>query len=98
MKVNSKSTQPLIHNKNLEDMKEAKSKKQKGATEAQAKSMADAAKVKLSPQAREINKAMQVANEHKTDEVKLDRLQKMIDKGEYKVDADKVWLWANAKF
>lgn len=87
MKVNSKAAQPLLSN----NMKKAQSPKA-GAKDKMGmqKQIADATKVDLSPRAKEINKAMKVAKEHKTDEAKIARLQNMVDRGEYKVESDKV--------
>lgn len=52
--------------------------------------MMDATKINLSTQARQISKAKELASQDSVDEAKVARLQKMIDSGEYKVDAEAV--------
>lgn len=91
MKVNNKPVQqPLVHNKNIGQANSANAKAKDKLSVNNKQQMSDAAKVNLSSRAKDINKAMEIAKQTKTDEAKLDRLQKMIDKGEYKVEADKV--------
>jgi negative regulator of flagellin synthesis FlgM len=52
--------------------------------------MMDATRLQLSPQARQINKAKEIASQDSVDEAKIAHLQKLIDSGEYKVDAEAV--------
>lgn len=48
----------------------------------------DSTQVKMSSQARDIQKAMELARpSNQVDEAKVARLQKMIDEGSYRVDA-----------
>lgn len=51
----------------------------------------DSAKVDLSPRAQELRKAKELATPSDSiDEAKVARLQKLIDAGQYKVDADAI--------
>ncbi len=89
MKVNTKAAQPMIQDRMIRD---AKVGKDDGAvkskmTPAQIK---DAAEVNVSPRAKNIQKATEIAKQNNVDEAKVARLQAMIDKGEYKIDADKI--------
>jgi len=47
----------------------------------------DAAKVNLSENAQKMQKAKEIASEQSVDEAKVARLQKLIDNGEYNVNA-----------
>lgn len=46
--------------------------------------------VEVSERAQMMNKAKEIASRQTVDEAKVARLQKMIDEGKYKVDADKI--------
>ncbi len=52
--------------------------------------MKEGAKVDLSERAQMMQKAKDIASETSVDEAKVARLQKMIDEGNYSVDADKI--------
>jgi negative regulator of flagellin synthesis FlgM len=55
-----------------------------------AASLDSSAKVNLSERAQAMQKAKDIAGDQSVDEAKVARLQKMIDAGEYKVDAGAV--------
>lgn len=85
-------------NQNLPNVEAGKAAKvgEKGNSEknkdvkAGALGVADNAPVKLSNQAQAIKKAKEIANQQTVDEAKVARLQKLIDEGKYKVDAEAV--------
>lgn len=52
--------------------------------------MKEAAQVNVSDRARQIQKATELAKQDNVDEAKIARLQKMIDGGDYKIDADQI--------
>lgn len=55
------------------------------------RSAMDSAKVDLSPRAQEMRKAKELATpSNDIDEAKVARLQKLIDEGKYKVDAEAI--------
>lgn len=89
MKVNSKAAQPMLQDRMIRETKVGKDNgnvKSK-MTPAQIK---DAAEVNVSPRAKNIQKATEIAKQDNVDEAKIARLQQLIDKGEYKVDAEAV--------
>lgn len=55
-----------------------------------AKDVKGGAKVDVSERAQMMQKAKDIASDPSVDEAKVARLQKMIDEGKYKVDADKI--------
>lgn len=89
MKVNSKAAQPMLQERAIRESKVGKDTTTTNSkmTAAQLK---DAAEVNVSPRAKNIQKATEIAKKDSVDEAKVARLQAMIDKGEYKVDADKI--------
>ncbi len=89
MKVNSKAAQPMLQDRLIRDTKLGKD----GAnvkSKMSPSQLKDAAEVNVSPRAKNIQKATEIAKQDSVDEAKVARLQKMIDSGEYKVDADAV--------
>ena len=52
--------------------------------------MMDATKINVSSQARQINKAKEIAKQDTVDEAKVARLQKLIDSGDYKIDSEAI--------
>lgn len=89
MKINPKAAQPMLQDRMIRDAKinkETDTIKNK-LTPAQIK---DAAEVNVSPRAKNIQKATDIAKQDNVDEAKIARLQKMIDGGNYKVDAEQV--------
>lgn len=89
VKINPKAAQPMLQDRMIRDAKinkETDTIKNK-LTPAQIK---DAAEVNVSPRAKNIQKATDIAKQDNVDEAKIARLQKMIDGGNYKVDAEQV--------
>lgn len=89
MKVNHKGAQPLINDRTISDLKDAGIKRTKHDA-VKSQQLADSTKINLSPEARQIHKATEIAKDQGVDEAKIARLQKLIDGGEYKVDADAI--------
>lgn len=89
MKVNNKAPQSLIADKAIGDVKNNGVKKNKNDAAKTAEIM-DATKLNLSPQARQVSKAKEIARDQSVDEAKIARLQKAIDSGTYKVDAKEI--------
>ena len=89
MKINPKATQPMLQDKMVRESKIGKNDSGiKGKiSPAQLK---DAAEVNVSPRAKNIQKATEIAKQDTVDEAKVARLQKLIDGGEYKVSADDI--------
>lgn len=89
MKVNSKAAQPMLQDRMVRESKVGKDNGGVNSkiTPAQIK---DAAEVNVSARAKNIQKANEIARQDSVDEAKIARLQALIDKGEYKVDADKI--------
>lgn len=90
MKVNNKTSAPLMNDRSVMDLKDAGIKRTKHDALKGKMETADATKLNLSPQARQIAKATDIAKEQSVDEAKIARLQQMIDGGTYKVDAEAV--------
>ncbi len=90
MKVNNKAAQTLMNDRAINDLSKVSLIKKTRPQGASPTEMMDATKINLSPQARQINKAKEIASQDSIDEAKVARLQKMIDAGEYKVDAEAV--------
>lgn len=90
MKVNQKPAQSIINDRALSDIGKDPSIKRGKNNPASSAEMLDATKLNLSPQAKQISKAKEIASDSSVDEAKIARLQKLIDGGEYKVDAEKV--------
>jgi len=90
MKVNNKAAQSLMNDRSIQDLKDAGIKRTKHDAVKQSADIKDSARVNLSPQARQIAKATEIAKQENVDEAKIERLQKLIDSGEYKVAADDV--------
>ncbi len=90
MKVNNKASMPLMNDRSVADLKDAGIKRTKHDAVKGKMAAGDATKLNLSPQARQIAKATEIAKDQSVDEAKVARLQKMIDGGEYKVDADAI--------
>lgn len=90
MKVNNKAAQTLMNDRAISDLSKDSLIKKTRPQGASPTEMMDATKINLSPQARQINKAKEIASQDSIDEAKVARLQKMIDAGEYKVDAEAV--------
>jgi negative regulator of flagellin synthesis FlgM len=89
VKVNNKAPQSLIADKAIGDVKNNGVKKNKNDAAKTAEIM-DATKLNLSPQARQVSKAKEIARDQSVDEAKIARLQKAIDSGTYKVDAKEI--------
>ncbi|MBY0314080.1 MAG: flagellar biosynthesis anti-sigma factor FlgM [Bdellovibrionales bacterium] len=91
MKVNSKASQPLVSSRELGGLKDIGTKKAKADGEKiSSAELAESTKLNLSPRAKQTAKAMDIAKNDSVDEAKIARLQKMIDGGEYKVDAEAI--------
>ncbi len=90
MKVNNKATQGLMNDRAISDLAKDPGIKRGKASSVSPSEMMDATKINLSTQARQISKAKELASQDSVDEAKVARLQKMIDSGEYKVDAEAV--------
>jgi negative regulator of flagellin synthesis FlgM len=90
VKVNNKAAQTLMNDRAISDLSKDSLIKKTRPQGASPTEMMDATKINLSPQARQINKAKEIASQDSIDEAKVARLQKMIDAGEYKVDAEAV--------
>lgn len=92
MKVNNSTNQALA---NVQSSKTKKLEKNLlGQTEdsktASAAELKESANVQLSSKAQEFQKAKAIASDDSIDEAKVARLQKMIDAGEYKIDAESI--------
>jgi flagellar biosynthesis anti-sigma factor FlgM len=89
VKINPKAAQPLLQDQLIRDTKIGKDSSgvKSKATPMQ---MKEAAHVNVSERAKNIQRATEIAKQDTVDEAKVARLQKMIDNGEYKVDADQV--------
>jgi negative regulator of flagellin synthesis FlgM len=90
MKVNNKPSTALMNDRAISDMKDLGVKRTKHDAVKGKMETSDATKLHLSPQAKQIAKATDIAKDQSVNEAKIARLQKMIDGGEYKVDADAV--------
>jgi negative regulator of flagellin synthesis FlgM len=95
MKISGKSPSPMQNSENAKSAKasgadsilDAKDMKKIG--KATAAGVSDSARVDLSSRAQEMAKAKALATpSDDVDDAKVARLQKMIDAGEYKVDAE----------
>lgn len=89
MKINPKAAQPMLQDQLIRDTKIGKdnaSVKNKPS----AHQLKEAAQVNVSERAKNIQRATEIAKDDSIDEAKVARLQKMIDGGEYKVDADQI--------
>lgn len=89
MKVNSKAAQPMLQDRLIRDTKLGKDGGGVKSKMSPAQ-MKDAAEVNVSPRAKNIQKATEIAKQDNVDEAKIARLQALIDKGEYKVDAEAI--------
>jgi negative regulator of flagellin synthesis FlgM len=89
VKVNNKAPQAMLNDKAIGDVKNNAVKKNKNDAAKTAEIM-DATKLNLSPQARQVAKAKDIARDQSVDEAKIARLQKAIDSGTYKIDAEKI--------
>lgn len=69
------------------DSKSVKDGNAAGVTQAEAKS---AASVSMSEDVQRMNKAKEIASKDSVDDAKVARLQKMIDSGEYSVNASAI--------
>lgn len=66
-------------------------KKSKGSSTVGAEELSGAAKVEVSGRARDVQKAKDIAmGGPSVDEAKVARLQKLIDEGKYKIDAQSI--------
>ena len=81
---------PVMNDRSVMDLKDAGIKRTKHDAVKGKMEASDATKLNLSPQARQIAKATDIAKDQSVNEAKIARLQKLIDNGEYKVDADAV--------
>jgi len=90
VKVNHKASHSLTNDRAIQDLAKDQSLKRAKNNAASPSEMMDATKINLSSQARQINKAKEIAKQDSVDEAKIARLQKLIDAGEYKVDAESV--------
>jgi negative regulator of flagellin synthesis FlgM len=89
MKVNNgnvKGTQAnAIQSRDVND-----AKKTKGQSVLDPATLAESSKVNVSTRAQDFQKAKAIASADTIDEAKVARLQKLIDEGKYKVDAQAV--------
>jgi negative regulator of flagellin synthesis FlgM len=90
VKVNNKSAQGLMNDRGIHDIAKDPSIRKGKSPTTSASEMMDATKINVSSQARQINKAKEIASQDTVDEAKIARLQKLIDSGDYKVDAEAV--------
>jgi len=90
MKVNNKAPAPMMNDRSIADLKDAGIKRTKHDAVQGKMETGDATKVNLSAQARHIAKATEIAKDQNVNEEKIDRLQKLIDAGKYKVDNEAV--------
>ncbi len=90
MKVNNKSAQGLLNDRGIHDIAKDPSIRKGKSPSISATEMMDATKINVSPQARQINKAKEIASQDSVDEAKVARLQKLIDSGDYKMDAEAI--------
>jgi negative regulator of flagellin synthesis FlgM len=90
VKVNNKSAQGLMNDRSIHDIAKDPSIRKGKSPSASPAEMMDATKLNVSSQARQISKAKEIASQDSIDEAKVARLQKMIDGGEYKVDAEAI--------
>lgn len=90
MKVNNKSAQGLMNDRAISDLAKDPAIKRGKPSSVSPSEMMDATKINLSTQARQISKAKELASQDSVDEAKVARLQKLIDSGDYKVDAEAV--------
>ncbi len=92
MKVNGQIKNSLANN--VESAKSTKAENKKTAGGAQGLGdlvgNQNSAKVNVSDRAQMMQKAKDIASSTSVDEAKVARLQKMIDEGKYKVDADAI--------
>jgi negative regulator of flagellin synthesis FlgM len=93
MKVNNSGAKPtssaVINSKDLEKTLGTKGKGEASATSASGSTMGSS-KINMSPEAQAFQKAKAIASEDSVDEAKVARLQKLIDQGKYKVDAEAI--------
>lgn len=90
MKVNQRPAQGLMNDRAISDLAKDPSIKKGKASSVSPTEMMDATKINLSSQARQIGKAKEIASQDSVDEAKIARLQKLIDSGDYKIDAEGV--------
>jgi negative regulator of flagellin synthesis FlgM len=91
MKINNAKTQAQaqVTSTRAKDLEKSLTANGQKAT-AEATSAAGSAKVKMSSEAQAFQKAKAIASESSVDEAKVARLQKLIDAGKYRVDAEAV--------
>ena len=90
MKINNKASQPMANDRAITDLKDLGIKRTKHDAVKGKMETGEATKLNLSPQARQISKATDIARDQSVDEAKVARLQKMIDGGDYQVDAGEI--------
>lgn len=96
MKVSNKLPSAMQNAENAQAAKSSKLGNAAAALEGQksrgAANAGDSVRVELSPQAQEIKKAKELAtpNMDSVDDAKVARLQKLIDEGKYKVNAEAI--------
>ena len=93
MKVSNKISNPTQNTDSAKTAKvgaEAILEGKKGKSSIDAGEMSASARVDLSSRAQDIKKARELASPSDIDEAKVSRLQKMIDAGEYKVNAEAI--------
>lgn len=92
MKVNSQIKNSLANNVDAAKTTKADAKKTAGGAQGlnDLAGNQNSAKINLSDRAQQMQKAKDIASASTVDEAKVARLQKMIDEGKYKVDADAI--------
>lgn len=92
MKVNSQIKNSLANNVDAAKTAKAENKKASGGSQAlgDLAGNSNSAKVVVSDRAQMMQRAKDIASSTNVDEAKVARLQKMIDEGKYKVDADAI--------
>jgi len=91
MKINNNNVKsPQTTSVRANDLEKDLKTKAKNPSTSSAVDISSSAKVKMSPEAQAIQKAKAIASADTVDEAKVARLQKLIDEGKYKVDAEAV--------
>lgn len=92
MKVNNGQIKNALNNVDSAKLQKTDTKKSTGGAQG-LKDFAgtqDSAKINVSDRAQMMQRAKDIASKDTVDEAKVARLQKLIDEGKYKVDADAI--------
>lgn len=95
MKVSNPNTPNLknldtVTTSKTDTLKRTPDKNPGGAKAVDSAAIKDSSQVNVSTRAQALQKAKEIASDQSVDEAKVARLQKLIDEGKYKVDAQSV--------